>query len=62
MKVKVKDLLFDGIMIDCRVKDTAGSGVCKGIKDNHEEFGLPMIEEDVYMFSLFGAVLLSLKL
>lgn len=59
MTIKVKVLLFDGFIIDCTVKDTPGVGVCKEINEKHEEFGMPMIEENKYLFSLWGSVRFS---
>lgn len=59
MKIKVNDLLFEGFVIDCDVKDTAGVAVCKEIKENAEKFGMPVVAPNKYLFSLWGTVRLS---
>lgn len=56
MKIKVKDLLFNGFEIDCAVKDFAGSTICNEIKQNYEDFGLTLVESNKYKFSLWSSV------
>lgn len=54
VKAKVRDILFDGTLIDCRVKDFAGTAICSQLKE--KATNLVTIDEDQYLFSLFGAV------
>lgn len=56
VKTKVKDLLFNGLPIDCTVKDFAGAATCNVLKEKAEENGLIPDGEGRYLFSLFGAV------
>ncbi|XP_060531540.1 uncharacterized protein LOC132705124 [Cylas formicarius] len=49
--VKAKDLLFDGVVIHCGVKDFAGKAICTTLK---AEPSLRQINEDDIAFSLFG--------
>lgn len=56
VKIKAKDLLFDGIVIDCNVKDFAGAAVCNEIALNYEEFNLRSLGGNLYSLSLFGLV------
>ncbi|XP_076281251.1 sensory neuron membrane protein 1 isoform X2 [Lasioglossum baleicum] len=51
MKVKAKDFLFDGIPIDCNVKDFAGSTICGVLKDRDD---LIPAGGNIYLLSLFG--------
>ncbi|KAJ8687761.1 hypothetical protein QAD02_023555, partial [Eretmocerus hayati] len=53
IKVKVRDLLFDGIPIDCSATDFAGAAVCGELKTQHKEFGMEVIGENQYLFSLW---------
>ncbi|CAB0034264.1 unnamed protein product [Trichogramma brassicae] len=55
IKAKVKDILFDGLFIDCTAKDFAGAAICSEVKAAHEEFGLKMVAEDQYLLSLWAA-------
>lgn len=53
LTVRVRDILFDGVTIDCRVKDFSATAVCSQFK------GQPVMveaEKNVYLFSLFGTV------
>ncbi|XP_008215384.2 sensory neuron membrane protein 1 [Nasonia vitripennis] len=56
VKAKVREILFDGIVIDCNVKDFAGSAVCNEIAQNYEEFRLQSIGDNKYSLSLFGLI------
>lgn len=51
---KAKDILFDGLPVDCTVKDFAGSAVCNVLKTEAKD--LIPDGEDRYKFSLFGGV------
>ncbi|XP_076661699.1 sensory neuron membrane protein 1 isoform X2 [Halictus rubicundus] len=51
MKVKAKDILFDGMAIDCNVKDFAGSTICGVLKERKD---LLPGGENIYLLSLFG--------
>ncbi|XP_076247574.1 sensory neuron membrane protein 1 [Calliopsis andreniformis] len=55
IRTKAKNLLFDGILIDCTVKDFAGSAVCSVLKEKAELSGLIPDGEGHYLFSLFGS-------
>lgn len=52
VKAKAKDILFDGLPVDCTVKDFAGSAVCNVLKTEAKD--LVPDGEDRYKFSLFG--------
>lgn len=54
MTAKAKDILFDGLPVDCTVKDFAGSAVCNVLKTEAKD--LIKDGEDRYKFSLFGGV------
>ena len=51
---KAKDILFDGLPVDCDVKDFAGSAVCNLLKTEAKD--LVPDGENRYKFSLFGGV------
>ncbi|XP_058792641.1 sensory neuron membrane protein 1-like [Phymastichus coffea] len=55
IKAKVRDILFDGMMIDCNVSDTPGSALCKEINEKYEEFRLKKIGENLFSLSLWGS-------
>ena len=55
VKAKAKDILFDGLPIDCTVKDFAGAATCNVLKGKAEENGLLSDGEGHYRFSLFGS-------
>ncbi|XP_031830913.2 sensory neuron membrane protein 1 isoform X2 [Nomia melanderi] len=52
VKAKVRDILFDGLFVDCRVKDFAGTAICSQLKEKGES--LVPLDDDQYLFSLFG--------
>lgn len=52
LKAKAKDLLFNGFLIDCTVKDFAGTAVCNALKEKTTEFKSD--GEGHLTFSLFG--------
>ena len=56
MKVKVKDILFEGLTIDCRVSDFAGTAVCSEITANYEKLRFKKLEENVFSMSFWGPV------
>lgn len=51
---KARNILFDGITINCTSNDFAPKAVCSQIKANPK--GLVKQDENIYLFSLFGAV------
>lgn len=55
VKVKVKDLLFNGIPFDCTVKDFAGSAICNVLKTEGID-DLMVDGEGLYRFAIFGPV------
>ncbi|XP_053979000.1 sensory neuron membrane protein 1-like isoform X1 [Hylaeus volcanicus] len=52
VRAKAKDILFEGLPIDCTVKDFAGSAVCGQLKEKEAQFRKE--GEGQYFFSLFG--------
>ena len=52
--VRARDLLFDGVEIDCRVKDFSGKALCTGLKKEGKD--LKRIEDNLLAFSVFGHV------
>lgn len=54
VKTKAKNILFDGITVDCTVKDFAGSAVCNILKEKTDD--LIPVGDGTYLFSLFGPV------
>lgn len=55
VKAKVKDILFNGLPIDCTVKDFAGSATCSVLESKAEESGLISDGQGHYYFSIFGS-------
>ncbi|RZC31976.1 sensory neuron membrane protein 1-like, partial [Asbolus verrucosus] len=49
---KVKDILFDGITINCNIHDFAGTAVCTQLKTQVPD--LTEIERNVFKFSILG--------
>lgn len=54
VKVKAREILFDGLPVDCSVKDFAGSAVCGILKSEGKD--LMNDGDDHYRFAIFGAV------
>lgn len=54
MRAKAKDILFNGLPVDCTVTDFAGSAVCNLLKTEAKD--LVPDGENRYKFSLFGGV------
>ncbi|XP_014206677.1 sensory neuron membrane protein 1-like [Copidosoma floridanum] len=55
IRAKVKEVLFDGFVINCTVKDFAGAAICSEVRDQYEDLKMIKIAEDVYLMSLFGS-------
>lgn len=53
LTVKVNDILFDGIPIDCKVKDFSATAVCSQLKLQPT---IIEVEKNIFYFSLFGSV------
>lgn len=53
VRAKAREILFDGLPVDCTVKDFAGSAVCSILKTEGKD--LIEVEENRYKFSIFGA-------
>ncbi|KAL7302086.1 hypothetical protein TKK_0005315 [Trichogramma kaykai] len=53
-RVKVRDLLFDGLLIDCNVEDFAGAIACKEIADRYEHLRLKLVGKKLYALSFLG--------
>lgn len=49
-----RDIFFDGVIVNCSVTDFAGKAVCTQLKTEGKDF--EYIEENVFKFSLLGAV------
>lgn len=60
VKAKAKDILFDGLPVDCTVSDFAGSAACNVLKTEAKD--LVPDGENRYKFSLFGGVSIVLIL
>ncbi|KAJ8687763.1 hypothetical protein QAD02_023557 [Eretmocerus hayati] len=57
IKVKVKDLLFDGLIVDCNidyVRDFAAGAVCNELKAHYKEFKMRLAGNNLYLYSLWG--------
>jgi len=54
IKTKAKDIMFNGLPVDCTVTDFAGAAVCNVLKTEAKD--LVPDGENRYKFSLFGGV------
>lgn len=54
VKATAKQILWDGLPVDCSVKDFAGSAVCSILREN--DGGLIKDGPENYKFALFGHV------
>ncbi|CAK9823842.1 Sensory neuron membrane protein 1 [Anthophora retusa] len=52
VRAKAREILFDGLPVDCTVKDFAGSAICNVLKTKDD--ALVPNGEGHYLFSLFG--------
>jgi hypothetical protein len=59
MTVKVMDLLFNGIGIDCDVHDFSAKAVCSSLES--EAQGLEKFNSTYFKFSFFGMVRQKIK-
>lgn len=50
----VRDILFDGLLVNCTVKGFGAKAVCTNIKSQAD--ALDKLGEDEYLFSFFGMV------
>lgn len=50
----VRDLLFDGNVINCTVVDFASAAICTALRAKSSS--LHKVSEDIFKFSLFGIV------
>ncbi|XP_015438364.1 PREDICTED: sensory neuron membrane protein 1-like [Dufourea novaeangliae] len=55
MRAKAREILFDGIPIDCTVKDFAGTAICNGLKEKAPDGLIPVDADGHYLLSLFGS-------
>lgn len=53
---KVMDLLFHGFEVDCTSTDFNAKATCSAFEGGDVKAVVPTDKEDVYKFSLFGAV------
>lgn len=54
LTAKARDILFDGVPINCTSKDFATSAICSMIRMNPA--GLKPDGDDIFLFSFFGMV------
>lgn len=54
LTAKVKDILFDGVLVNCTVTDFAAKAVCTQLKS--EAPGLDWITPTDFLFSFLGPV------
>lgn len=54
LTAKVKEILFDGIAINCKVTDFTAKAVCTQLKSKIP--GMKVIENEIYLFSILGSV------
>ncbi|XP_011499316.1 PREDICTED: sensory neuron membrane protein 1-like [Ceratosolen solmsi marchali] len=52
IKTKVRNILFDGLLVDCNVQDFAGSAVCTQIKIYRETLDIQLVGENLYSASI----------
>nr|CAD7197008.1 unnamed protein product [Timema douglasi] len=52
MTAPVRDLLFDGVVINCTLTDFAGKAICTQLKANAKD--MERVSEDIFKFSFFG--------
>nr|CAD7587218.1 unnamed protein product [Timema genevievae] len=52
MTAPARDLLFDGVVINCTLTDFAGKAICTQLKANAKD--MERVSEDIFKFSFFG--------
>ncbi|XP_075232893.1 sensory neuron membrane protein 1-like isoform X2 [Lycorma delicatula] len=52
LTAKVKDILFEGVVLNCTSKDFAAVALCTGIRMNAK--GLHKVNDSIFKFSFFG--------
>lgn len=60
VRTKAKNILFDGLPVDCDVEDMAGSAVCNMLEDEVKE--LIPDGDNCYKISYFGGVCIVTEL
>lgn len=56
LTIKVKELLFEGIIINCNVKDFSAKAVCTQLKQQLGDLVKPGPQRGSLLFSLLGPV------
>ena len=57
VRAKVRNILFDGLIVDCNVQDFAGTSICQEIEERLETINnIKVIDTKIYSISIFGAV------
>nr|XP_015834959.1 PREDICTED: sensory neuron membrane protein 1-like isoform X1 [Tribolium castaneum] len=54
LTAKVREILFDGVLINCNVKDFSANAVCSQFKGQP---AMVEVEKNIYSFSLLGSVI-----
>ena len=57
LTARARDILFDGVPINCTSKDFATTAICTQIRANPA--GLKPAGDDIFLFSFFGMVSLN---
>ncbi|XP_014206753.1 sensory neuron membrane protein 1-like [Copidosoma floridanum] len=55
VRVKARDLLFDGLAINCNATDFAGSTVCREVQASYKDFNMAKVGDTEYLFSIWGS-------
>ncbi|KAK9307568.1 hypothetical protein QLX08_002178 [Tetragonisca angustula] len=53
VRAKAREILFDGLPIDCTGKDFASTAICNALKEKEDTL-MPGVEPGHYLFSVFG--------
>ena len=54
MTATAREILFDGVLIDCKIKDVAAKAMCTLVKAQGKD--LEKVGKTAFKFSFFGAV------
>lgn len=54
LTAKARDILFEGVVLNCTSKDFAAVALCTGIRMNSK--GLHKVNDNIFKFSFFGVV------
>jgi scavenger receptor class B protein 1 len=56
IRVKIKDILFNGLIIDCNVQDFPSSAVCGQLETHYEKLQMKLVGKNLYASSIMGQV------